>query len=154
MIPIATRKILNLSINAGSYNPLGVAANPLVPIYARGSYMAAQMINEHSDILLNFHIDVFTFDCGASRFDAAYAEDCFNKDKDMFGLGMVAPYTSGMAIGALKTFQKLNLTFPVIGPTNSDTSLNSTVLYPLYTRVQISNQYLASEIPNIIKALG
>ncbi|CAG9332930.1 unnamed protein product [Blepharisma stoltei] len=59
-----------------------------------------------------------------------------------------------MAIGSMKSFNQLNLSFPVISASNGDVTLNSTKNYPMYMRIQASFSHEYSLIPIFIRALG
>ncbi|CAG9332937.1 unnamed protein product [Blepharisma stoltei] len=59
-----------------------------------------------------------------------------------------------MAVGSMKSFKQLNLTFPIVSATTADISLSSTANFPNFMRVQLSNSYGYSLIPIFIRALG
>ncbi|CAG9332922.1 unnamed protein product [Blepharisma stoltei] len=153
-IPNSAQKILHLSIEAGSTNPTGPPITVgLVGGY--GSYAAIDVINEGNiDLLNNFQVEMFNFDCGTSIYNSAFANSCYLKDKDKFGLGHVSAWSSVMAIGSMKSFKELNLTFPIVSATNGDITLNSTADYPMYMRVQPSFSFEYSLISIFIRALG
>ncbi|CAG9331229.1 unnamed protein product [Blepharisma stoltei] len=153
-VPISSKTILPISINAGTINPGGVP-DLNVPIYARGASMVVSMVNQvELDILRNFQMSLFFFDCGATSYDPIYGYSCFKKDIDKFGLGHVGSFPSSVVIGTMATFNQLNVTLPVIGSCNSAPKLNSTELYPWYTRVQLSDALLATDVAPLIKSLG
>ncbi|CAG9313848.1 unnamed protein product [Blepharisma stoltei] len=153
-VPVSAKKTLPISINAGSTN-YGSASDLNVPIYARGASLVISMVNEGLlDILENFQLSLFFFDCGATSYDSAYGLSCFSKGIDKFGLGHIASFPSSVAIGTIQTFKLLNLTLPIVGSCNSAPGLNSTELYPWYTRVQLSDSILASDMAPLIKSLG
>ncbi|CAG9328930.1 unnamed protein product [Blepharisma stoltei] len=153
-IPISTKKVLNLSINGGPSNPAPSPPNYDVPLYARGSFMAVSMINRDSEILENFELNLFDFDCGATSYNAIAGAACFTKDIDHFGLAHISSYSSSVVISQLKTFKSLNITIPIVGSTSSAISLNSTAIYPSFIRVALTDAFLASEIPTLLRALG
>ncbi|CAG9332940.1 unnamed protein product [Blepharisma stoltei] len=152
--PKSAKKILLLSIEAGSTNPTGA------PVYVGkigglGSYAACDAINEGSSGLLdNFQLELFNFDCGATIYNATFANPCYLKDSGKFGIAHVAAAGSGMAIGSMKSFQQLNLTFPIVSASNGDVSLSSTANFPMYMRVSVSNSYTFTLIPIFVRALG
>ncbi|CAG9332923.1 unnamed protein product [Blepharisma stoltei] len=153
-IPKSTRKVLQLSIEAGSSNPSG----PPITIGAvggYGSYAACDIINEQcSGLLDNFQIDLFNFDCGVTIYNSTFANACYLKDQEKFGLGHISAWSSAMTIGSMKSFAKLNLTFPIVSASNKDAIFNSTPNYPMYMRIQASLSYIYSLIPIFIRALG
>ncbi|CAG9315212.1 unnamed protein product [Blepharisma stoltei] len=151
--PVSEKKTLPISINAGTTN-YGKASFATLPIYARGTSMAIKMINEGLGILENFQMSLFVYDCGSTFYDPTYGYSCFLKDIDKFGLGAVSSYTSGVTMATLNTFKLLNLTVPVVGSATSSSALNSTSVYPWFSRVQVSDSNLASQMPNLLKALG
>ncbi|CAG9319135.1 unnamed protein product [Blepharisma stoltei] len=152
-IPKSTKKILNLSINAGPTNPYALPATGGV-IAARGTYFAKDEINDGHTILPNFHIELFSYDCGATVYNAKFAYSCFLNDIDKFGFGHVSSYASNVAIGAMQTFKLLNVTFPIVGCSNTDASLNSTANFPMFTRVGYSIAYAYSLLSVLIKVMG
>ncbi|CAG9332927.1 unnamed protein product [Blepharisma stoltei] len=153
-IPKSIKKVLQLSIEAGSSNPTGPPITVgLVGGY--GSYSACEIINEdNSSLLNNFQIELFNFDCGTSIYNSTFANACYLKDKDSFGLGHISAWSSAMSIGSIKSFKQLNLTFPIVSASNGDVTLNSTANYPMYMRVQASLSLGYSLIPIFIRALG
>ncbi|CAG9332931.1 unnamed protein product [Blepharisma stoltei] len=153
-IPKSEKKFLQLSIEAGSTNPIGPAI-PIGLVGGYGSYAATDVINEgDSGLLTNFQIEMFNFDCGATIYNATFANACYLKDKENFGLGHVSALGSAMAIGSMTSFKQLNLTFPIVSAANGDPSLSSTAAFPMYMRVQLSNSYAFSLLPVFIRALG
>ncbi|CAG9315213.1 unnamed protein product [Blepharisma stoltei] len=151
--PVSEKKTLPISINAGTTN-YGQASFATLPIYARGTSMAIKMINEGLGIIENFKMSLFVYDCGATFYDSTYGYNCFLKDIDKFGLGAVSSYTSGVTMGSLKTFKLLNISVPIVGAVTSSSALNSTSVYPWFSRAQVSDSNLASQMPNLLKALG
>ncbi|CAG9319105.1 unnamed protein product [Blepharisma stoltei] len=111
-------------------------------------------INEGNTLLKNFQITFFTFDCGVTVYDAKFAYNCFNNDIDKLGLGHISSFSSSMTIGALQTFKKLNVTFPVVGCSTTEPSLNLTSVYPMFTRVWFTASYGTSYLSVLIKAMG
>ncbi|CAG9332921.1 unnamed protein product [Blepharisma stoltei] len=153
-IPKSQKKILQLSIEAGSTNPTGPAL-PIGLIGGYGSYAARDIINNgDSDLLNNFQISLTNFDCGVSIYNATFANTCYSKNKENFGLGHISAWGSVMAIGSMSSFKQLNLTFPIVSATNGDTTLSSTTNFPMYMRVQLSYSYAYSLVPIFIRALG
>ncbi|CAG9319093.1 unnamed protein product [Blepharisma stoltei] len=154
-IPKSTKKVINLSINAGSSNPDSSPASPGLILGSKGVYIVKDKINEGSSSLLsNFQLDFFNYDCGATVFNSTFAMNCLKKDMDKLGVAYMSSGMSNIAIGILGLFKQLNWTFPVVGSTNSDVSLNSTDKYPMYTRVSISTSYSASLTAVLLRAMG
>ncbi|CAG9332934.1 unnamed protein product [Blepharisma stoltei] len=153
-IPRSEKKILRLSIEAGSSNPTGPGIFiGLVGGY--GSYAAQDIINESgSGLLTNFQIELFNFDCGATIYNATFANACYLKDKENFGWGHISAWGSVMTVGSMVSFKELNLTFPIVSASNGDAGLSSKANYPMYMRVQLSNYYAFSLLPIFIRALG
>ncbi|CAG9332932.1 unnamed protein product [Blepharisma stoltei] len=153
-IPKSEKKILQLSIEAGTSNPVG----PPIPfglIGGYGSYAAADVINEgDSGVLTNFQIEMFNFDCGTTIYNATFANACYLKDKEKFGLGHISALGSVMTIGSMISFKQLNLTFPIVSAANGDASLSSKANFPMYMRVQLSIYYGYSLLPVLIRAFG
>ncbi|CAG9332926.1 unnamed protein product [Blepharisma stoltei] len=153
-IPRSAKKVLKLSIEVGSSNPSGPPI-ALGKVGGYGSYAACDIINgQSSGLLNNFQVEMFNFDCGTSIYNNTYANACYLKDKDKFGLGHVAAWSSVMVIGSMKSFKQLNLTFPIVSASNLDASLNSTTIFPMYMRVTASFSYMYSLVPIFIRALG
>ncbi|CAG9331875.1 unnamed protein product [Blepharisma stoltei] len=153
-IPKSTRKALKWSIEAGGTNP-GSLSTTVSVIGGRGSAIAQDEINNKgSQLLSNFQLQSFNFDCGATFYDQAFATACYKNDIDKFGLAHISPLGSAMAYYSMLTFKKLNLTFPNVGCTNADASLNNTKIFPWYARVQISSSYAFSLVPILLNALG
>ncbi|CAG9335812.1 unnamed protein product [Blepharisma stoltei] len=151
--PISTKKTLPISINAGSTN-YGQVPSPNVPIYARGTSLAIKWINEGLGILENFQMSLFTYDCGATIYDSTYGYNCFLKDIDKFGLTHVSSYPSGVVLGTLQTFKRLNTTVPIVSAVASSAALSSISTYPWFSRIQVSTIGLSSQTPSLLKALG
>ncbi|CAG9336096.1 unnamed protein product [Blepharisma stoltei] len=153
LIPIPTKKVLHLSINAGTTNPGSLPYQNAV-IAARGAFAIQDKINEGNDILQHFQIKFFNFDCGVTVFNRTFAKDCFNKDIDQIGLSHISGFTSEVAIGSLQIFKELNISIPNVGATNTDDLLSSTSNFPMYSRVQMSNSYICSKYPILIAGMG
>ncbi|CAG9319128.1 unnamed protein product [Blepharisma stoltei] len=152
-IPKSHKKILDISIEAGSTNP-NYSPSTVGPLAARGSYLAVSYINAGtSGILSNFQINMFNYDCGASVYNATFSKACFQKDFDSFGLAHIVSYASSMALGTVKLFKSLNWNFPLLG-INSDPSFNSSTLYPWYQRVWPSSSFTLPLIPVLLRSLG
>ncbi|CAG9319094.1 unnamed protein product [Blepharisma stoltei] len=152
--PKSTKKILNLSINAGPTNPNAAPVTTGV-IGSRGAFVIKDKINEgSSELLSNFQLEFFNYNCGATIFNYTFSYSCFQKDMDKFGVAHVSSHGSPVAIGALQIFKQLNLTFPVIGTTNSDFILNSTAKYPMFTRVGFSTSYVSILTAVLLRAMG
>ncbi|CAG9319119.1 unnamed protein product [Blepharisma stoltei] len=152
-IPKSTKKILNLSINAGSTNP-NAASSTSGEIGSWGAYFAMDEINEGNTFLQNFQLQFFSFDCGVTVYDSQYAYNCYSKNINKLGLGQISPFSSSNAIGALQTFKKLNVTLPVVGCSVTEPSLNSTTSYPMFTRVWFTASYGSSYLSVLLKAMG
>ncbi|CAG9332933.1 unnamed protein product [Blepharisma stoltei] len=154
IIPKSEKKVLQLSIEAGSTNPTG-PPTPFGLISGYGSFAARDVINEgDSGLLTNFQIEMFNFDCGALIYNATFANACYLKDKDKFGLGHISAWGSSMTIGSITSFNQFNFSFPIVGAANGDPNLSSTANFPTYMRVQVSNVYGYSLLPVFIKAFG
>ncbi|CAG9319095.1 unnamed protein product [Blepharisma stoltei] len=152
-IPKSDKKVLRLSIEAGTTNP-NSSPSTVGAIASRGSYLAVDYINSDiSGILSNFQLEMLTYDCGVTVYNAAFAENCFKKDFDELGLAHVVSYASAMALGVLKLFSSLNWTIPMIG-INSDSSFNSTALFPWYQRVWPSASFTYPLIAVLFRSLG
>ncbi|CAG9319136.1 unnamed protein product [Blepharisma stoltei] len=149
--PKSAKKVLHLSINAGTTNP-GAQPSMTQKLGSMGAYACLKRINEGNDILPNFHTELFNFDCGVTIFNAAFAKSCFSHDIDKLGLAHLNSYGSGMAIGTMKTFAQLNISLPCIGSTNGDISLKSSQNYPMYVRTISSVTYIENIV--LVKALG
>ncbi|CAG9319080.1 unnamed protein product [Blepharisma stoltei] len=153
-VPKSTKKIINISIGDGSANP-NSPPSTVGTIGARGSYVAQKFINEGLlGILLNFQVNLFSFDCGTTVYNEAFAKACFTKDYNNIGLAYLSPFGSSPTVGTLRLFKKMNWTIPVIGSTNSEATLNSTAIYPMYTRVWPSSSFSYSLQPVLLRALG
>ncbi|CAG9319079.1 unnamed protein product [Blepharisma stoltei] len=151
LIPKSAKKMLNFSISAGTTNP-GSQSSMTQKLGSMGAYALVQKINEGNDLLPNFNMNLFSFDCGVTLYNANFAKTCFRQDFDKIGLAHLTSYGSLMAIGTMKTFFFLNITVPSIGSTNGDPSLSSVKNYPMYVRVVSSVTYNEGIV--LIKALG
>ncbi|CAG9325308.1 unnamed protein product [Blepharisma stoltei] len=153
IIPKSTKKILQLSISAGTTNP-GASASPIAVVGARGSFAVQDLINEGNDILPHFYLKIISFDCGVTVFNASFTESCFSKSIDQLGLSHISAFSSTITIGSIQIFKNLNITVPVIGATNADDSLSSIVNFPTYSRVQMAYSFICPKFSIIIKGLG
>ncbi|CAG9319078.1 unnamed protein product [Blepharisma stoltei] len=153
-IPKSEKKILQMTISGGTTNP-GSPPLASAALSYMGAYTAWNFVNDGTlGILKNFQIEHFNFDCGVSAFNQSFATACFKKDIDKFKIAHISASGSSMTIGEMAIFKKLNLTFPIVGAVPSDYTLNSTALYPMFTRIIISNRYLYSLASLLIKASG
>ncbi|CAG9334708.1 unnamed protein product [Blepharisma stoltei] len=153
-VPKPDKKVLHMTVSGGSYNP-GAPPVTFAPLFYYGAYTAWSLINEGVlGILTHFRINYFIFDCGVVTYDKELTPACFTKDIDKFGLAHISAPSSLVTIAEINIFKSLNLTFPVVGSIPDDYSLNSTSLYPMFTRVIISNRYLYSLASLLFRALG
>ncbi|CAG9332857.1 unnamed protein product [Blepharisma stoltei] len=152
-IPKSTKKLLQLSINAGTTNP---GSSPIYNalVGARGTFAIQKKINEGNDILSNFQLDFFTYDCGVTIFNSTFAQACFTKNIDKVGFAHIAGFSSMVAVGTIQLFGKLNISVPIIGAANGDDLLNSTALFPMYSRVQLSQSFICSKYLVVIRGMG
>ncbi|CAG9334731.1 unnamed protein product [Blepharisma stoltei] len=153
-VPKSNKKILHTTVSGGSYNP-GAPPLYVAPLLYYCAYTAWSLINEGAlGILAHFQINYFIFDCGSVTYDKELTPACFAKDIDKFGLAHISPPSSLTTIAEINFFKNFNLTIPVVGSDSNDYSLNSTSLYPLFTRVIVSNRYLLSLSLLLFRALG
>ncbi|CAG9319088.1 unnamed protein product [Blepharisma stoltei] len=151
IIPKSTKKILHLSINAGTTNP-GASPSLTQKLGSMGSYVAIDKINESHDILSNFQLDIFNYDCGVTIFNSSFATACFTNNIEKLGLTHLSSYGSVVAKGTIQVFNQLNLSLPVIGSANGDPSLSSSTNFPMYVRIVSSLVYSQSIV--CLKAMG
>ncbi|CAG9316739.1 unnamed protein product [Blepharisma stoltei] len=150
-IPDSAKKILHLSITAGTTNP-GGSSSDTTKLAAMGAFAAQDEINVNGEILANFQIDFFNFDCGVSIFNATFARACYSKDIDKLGHAHLTAFGSSVAIGQYKTFTYLNATIPSIGGVNGDGSLSSIQIFPFYVRM--FNPLMYSKWSMLLYSLG
>ncbi|CAG9319089.1 unnamed protein product [Blepharisma stoltei] len=151
IIPKSTKKVLHLSICAGATNP-GSSPSLTQKLGAMGSYVAIDKINESNDILSNFQIEMFNYDCGVTIFDSTFAKACFTDNIGKLGLTHLSSYGSVVTKGTIQIFNQLNISLPVIGSANSDSALGSSTNFPMYVRVVNSN--LLSQSIVCLKIMG
>ncbi|CAG9319519.1 unnamed protein product [Blepharisma stoltei] len=149
--PKSAKKVLKLSINDGTTNP-GFAPSEGSQIRSMGSYIAADKINEGTNILSNFQVSLYSFDCGVTIFNESFAKACFTKDADELGLAHFTGFGSAVAIGTLHLLPKLNMSIPCIGSTNMDPSLQSSASFPMYVRTIASSTY--GQLISLISIMG
>ncbi|CAG9318585.1 unnamed protein product [Blepharisma stoltei] len=150
-IPKSNRKILPISINAGITNP--GSENVYTALHSSyGSNICIDKINEGSEILLNFQLEMFNFDCGVSIYNAAFLKSCYQKDIDKLGLAHLSGYGSSVAIGSLVFFKQANITIPSVGAINGSTLLSSIKDYPMYVRMLTPFAY--NTCVQFIRAMG
>ncbi|CAG9325865.1 unnamed protein product [Blepharisma stoltei] len=152
-IPKSSKKILYFSASNGPTDP-GGNPQPSCPINARGITLAVKNVNTIGDILQNFYLKLNDFDCGVGIYNPAFCLACFGKDISKLGLAHVGGLTSGMALGEIETFKKLNVTIPMVSATNTDTVLSNSTFFPFYSRVSLSNYGYYAQIPLLLKAMG
>ncbi|CAG9319091.1 unnamed protein product [Blepharisma stoltei] len=150
-IPKSTKKVLHLSINAGTTNP-GAAPSLTQKLGSMGSYVAIDKINESHDILSNFQLEMFNYDCGVTIFNASFGKTCFTNDIEKLGLSHLSAYGSVVTKGTMQIFNQLNISLPVIGSSNGDPSLSSSTNFPMYVRMISSLWYSQSIV--CLKAIG
>ncbi|CAG9331441.1 unnamed protein product [Blepharisma stoltei] len=153
IIPVSKKKVINLSISDGSTNPNSSPATSN-PANVRGAHLAIEMVNEGNDILSNFEVSMFSYDCGVTVYNANFSIKCYSSNIDKIGYGHVAAYGSNVAVGDFQTFKALNITVPCVGAGPSDAALSSTANFPYYARVNLASSYLYNQIPLYLKASG
>ncbi|CAG9331440.1 unnamed protein product [Blepharisma stoltei] len=152
-IPISQKKVLYFSASDGTTDPGGVPYAS-VAVFARGLTLAVKDINSGQNILENFQLKLNHFDCGASVYNAAFALNCFEKDKDKVGLAHITAPMTATAFGAMISLKKLNITVPYIGAVNSGPELSNTTAYPYYSRISLPSSWAYTQIPIILKVMG
>ncbi|CAG9319164.1 unnamed protein product [Blepharisma stoltei] len=150
-LPESKKKVLELSITAGTTNP-GAVPSTTTKLAAMGAFIAQDEINAGNAILPNFQITMFNFDCGVSLFNSEFATACYKHDIGKIGLSHLTAFGSNVAIGQYQVFKNLSITVPSIGSTNGDGSLASSANYPLYVRLYTSLIYSKWSI--LLNALG
>ncbi|CAG9319384.1 unnamed protein product [Blepharisma stoltei] len=151
--PKSDKKILHVSISGGATNP-GTPPMTTIPLFCNGAYTAWSLINDNTlGILKNFQVRYFIYDCGTLNYDEKFARPCFTKDIDKIGLAHISS-ASVIATGEMKLFTSLNVTIPVVGSVALGHALSSTALYPMFTRIAISNDYILALSSLFLKVLG
>ncbi|CAG9331452.1 unnamed protein product [Blepharisma stoltei] len=152
-IPISQKKVLTFSASDGAYN-YGASPNLSVLTNTRGLTLSVNDINNAQDILQNFQLNVNHFDCGASVPNANYSLSCFTKDKDKFGLAHIVATTTPVVRVEMSTFQKLNITMPLVGAASSEVAFSNKSNFPFFSRISLPSSFAYTQIPLIFKVMG
>jgi hypothetical protein len=110
-----------------------------------GAYLAHKHINNHRfNIFPNHRLDIHHFGAGATMFDYNFAAAALEENRAMLGHAAIATASSGIAMGTMSVMADLGIDINTIGASNTAIELSSSMDWPRYMRVILSDLYLAS----------
>lgn len=151
-LPASYSAPIAVSANFGPRNPEG----RYFPILAEtsGAILAMEEVNNRTDLLPNFELDLWNFTGGVSSFNASVFEATVMPYRDKFGAALLPSFVSSQTINMMRYLRTHGVLTPFVGATTTQDSLSSPTDYPGFIRVCARDSYVNVVIVQTLKKLG
>ncbi|CAG9322980.1 unnamed protein product [Blepharisma stoltei] len=154
-LPVSSRINILISGNVGTFNPPGYLESAVNKLYHEGTHFAVQKINTSKEILQNFYLKLNDqINCGASVWINDFANNCYLEKRSEMGVAYLASYLSSISIATLNLFKETNFSIPMVSGANSAHSLSNSTIFPAFTRISTSSDYMGKTWVIYMKVMG
>jgi ABC-type branched-subunit amino acid transport system substrate-binding protein len=121
----------------------------------RGNDMCRDEINSDQEVLPNHVLFRLDLKLGATSFNYDWARKHLDPlTREDMGYAFFTPYSSGVSMGLMSVFAEKQWDMPIYGATNTAMALTNNADWPMYSRVIISDLYMANIFVSMFQRFG